>query len=238
VHWSANFDEIQDFEHDIRNAFGGLGFIDDPGFGESAIGTPMGAPKAGASAELDALAAFVTSLDTVPRSPFRNADGSLTDDGAAGERIFVALGCDACHAGPDFTDSATGIVHDVGTITALSGQRLGGALEGIDTPTLLGVWQTAPYLHDGSAATLEDVLVARNPDDRHGATSTLSPAELDQLVAYLKQIDGHGPPTSLPFEDEATSAPGCGCASDRGHASTWLLLGLVACRRRRAAHAR
>lgn len=214
VHWSANFDEIQDFEHDIRSEFGGLGFIDVPAFDSAPFGTPLGAPKAGVSAELDTLAAFATSLDVVHRSPFRDGDGSFTDDGEAGQGIFVALGCDGCHAGSDFTDSASAATHDVGTLTALSGMRLGGTLDGLDTPTLLGVWETAPYLHDGSAATLHDVLVARNPDDRHGAVSTLSAVEIEQLVAYLLQLDGLEAPTPLPFEqDDASSSsePGCGC---------------------------
>jgi DNA-binding beta-propeller fold protein YncE len=234
VHWSANFDEIQDFEHDIRAAFGGSGFVDDPAFDMSPIGTPLGAAKAGVSVELDALAAFVASLDTVHRSPFRNADGSLTDAAVEGEQIFARLECDACHSGADFTDSATGAVHDVGTMTDLSGQRLGGPLEGIDTPTLLGVWETAPYLHDGSAPTLRDVLVTRNPDDRHGAVSTLSAQELDQLLAYLLQIDGHDAPARLPFEDEETPTggeQGCSCNVSRGGVGGFLLVLLAFLRR-------
>jgi cytochrome c peroxidase len=240
VHWSANFDEIQDFEHDIRSAFGGLGFIDDPAFDTSPIGTPLGEPKAGASADLDALAAFVESLDAVHRSPFRAPDGSLTEDGEAGEEIFARLGCDECHGGPDFTDSITGVVYDVGTMTDLSGQRLGGPLEGIDTPTLLGVWETAPYLHDGSAPTLRDVLVTRNHDDRHGAVSTLTDEEVDQLVAYLLQIDGLEPPARLPFEDEAeaessTSDDGCACGVGGGGTGLLPMLVVASWQRRRTA---
>ncbi len=242
VHWTGNFDEIQDFEHDIRNAFGGAGFIDDPAFATAPYGTPLGAPKAGLDEDLDALAAFVGSLDVVHRSPFRNPDGSMTEDAEAGEAIFATLGCDACHGGPDFTDSATGMVHDVGTMTALSGMRLGGPLEGIDTPTLLGIWETAPYLHDGSAPTLRDVLVTRNVEDRHGAVSTLSAAEVDQLVAYLLQIDGLEPPAALPFEatQEDAEDSGCACTSTgaRGGVGVGLglgllLLGVVGRRRRR-----
>ena len=240
VHWSGNFDEIQDFEHDIRNAFGGTGFIDDAAFATAPYGTPLGAPKEGLSEDLDALAAFVGSLDVVHRSPYRNPDGSMTEDAEAGEAIFATLGCDECHGGDDFTDSATGVVHDVGTMTELSGQRLGGPLEGIDTPTLLGIWETAPYLHDGSAPTLRDVLVTRNPDDMHGAVSTLSEAEIDQLVAYLQQIDGLEPPAALPFEDatDEGDGSGCACASARGGdrdgivLGAWLLLLGLAGRRR------
>jgi DNA-binding beta-propeller fold protein YncE len=159
VHWSANFDEIQDFEGDMRLFFGGAGFLSDPDF--VASGAPLGAPKAGRSAELDALAAYVGSLGntSLPRSPFRNADGSLTAEAVTGQGVFATLGCGSCHAGNRFTDSTVGagLLHDVGTLRETSGQRLGGLLAGIDTPTLLGLWQTAPYLHDGSAANLDEV---------------------------------------------------------------------------------
>lgn len=157
VHWSANFDEIQDFENDIRNAFGGSGFMTDADF--AARAAPLGPPKEGRSADLDALAAYVASLASVPRSPTRNADGSMTAEAQSGAALFASLGCASCHAGARYTDSTVGTatLHDVGTLRTTSGHRLGGALTGIDTPTLLGVWDTAPYLHDGSAATLDDV---------------------------------------------------------------------------------
>ncbi|MFT5467068.1 MAG: DNA-binding beta-propeller fold protein YncE [Verrucomicrobiales bacterium] len=73
VHWSGNFDEIQDFEHDIRGAFGGTGFMGlTRAEFASAHPTPIsGPPKAGQSADLDALAAYVASLDV-----FTNATGT------------------------------------------------------------------------------------------------------------------------------------------------------------------
>ncbi len=159
VHWTANFDEIQDFENDIRLAFGGRGFLSDADF--AATGAPLGTRKAGRAPDLDALAAYVASLDqrTLPRSPWRNADGSLTAAGTAGQAVFATLQCAGCHPAPRFTDSTSGAgaLHDVGTVRTTSGARLGGPLSGIDTPTLLGIWDTAPYFHDGSAATLDDV---------------------------------------------------------------------------------
>lgn len=82
------------------------------------------------------------------------------------------------------------MLHDVGTITPASGARRGAPLTGLDTPTLRGLWRSAPYLHDGSAPTLRDVLTTRNAGDRHGTTSTLSAAELDDLIAYLLCLDG------------------------------------------------
>jgi cytochrome c peroxidase len=70
-----------------------------------------------------------------------------------------------------------------------SGKRLGGKLPGIDTPTLKGICDTAPYLHDGSALTLMDVLETRNAEGKHGDTASLSKKERAQLVSYLMQID-------------------------------------------------
>src|SRR5690606_13735324 len=49
VHWTANFDEIQDFENDIRHFAGGTGFLSDADF--AATADPLGAPKAGLSEE-------------------------------------------------------------------------------------------------------------------------------------------------------------------------------------------
>ena len=161
VHWSANFDEIQDFEHDIRGPFGGTGFLTDPQFAASS--DTLGAAKAGLSDDLDDLAAYVASLDagTYPRSPQRAVDGSMTADAMAGAQVFADAGCADCHAGIELVGNTdlTVALQDVGTLSGGSGGRLGGALSGIDVPTLHGVWATPPYLHDGSAATLADVFL-------------------------------------------------------------------------------
>ncbi len=193
VHWSGNFDEIQDFENDIRAHFNGRGFMTDASFNESTVALPLGKPKKGKSADLDALVAYVETLNTFEPSPFRTADGSLTPDAVAGKALFQSLKCGNCHAGAAFTDSKTGKMHDVGTLKPTSGNRLGKKLLGLDVPTLRDVWSTAPYLHDGSAATLNDVLTTNNATNGHGATSTLTTTEVNQLVAYLQQIDGTEP---------------------------------------------
>ncbi len=166
VHWSANFDEIQDFEGDIRLAFGGSGFMDDADY--AATAAPLGPPKAGLSEDLDALAAYVASLGraTVPRSPHRATDGAMTADGVAGRAVFRSMNCVSCHRGTHFTDSTVGagVLHDVGTLRTTSGGRLGGPLPGIDTPTMVGLWTGGPYLHDGSAETLEAVFTVAGGD--------------------------------------------------------------------------
>ncbi|MCB9674276.1 MAG: PKD domain-containing protein [Alphaproteobacteria bacterium] len=171
VHWTGNFDEIQDFEHDIRGPFQGTGLMTDAQFAQA--DTPLGPPKAGLSADLDALAAYVASLDQTPASPYPAPPG--------GDALFAASGCETCHPPPLFTDSALDVRHDVGTLTAASGQRLGGPLDGIDTPTLLGAWDTAPYLHDGSAATLEDAISAH-------VDAPADPAEVTLLADYVRSL--------------------------------------------------
>ncbi|HZS40527.1 MAG TPA: hypothetical protein VFF06_27030 [Polyangia bacterium] len=57
-----------------------------------------------------------------------------------------------------------------------------------NTPSLVGVAATAPYLHDGSAQSLRELLTVGNPNDRMGRTSHLAPADIDALVAYLETL--------------------------------------------------
>ena len=197
LHWSANFDEGQDFEHDLRGPFGGEGLMSDADFHSGGRDDALGAPKAGLSAELDALAAYMTSLSDHLPSPHRQPDGALSPAAARGMALFFdeAVGCAECHTPPRMTDSAwteggAPLLHDVGTLSAASGQRRGGPLGGLDTPTLHGLWHSAPYLHDGSAPTLRAALVEANPGDAHGATAALDEAALSDLEAYLLSLDG------------------------------------------------
>lgn len=197
LHWTGNFDELQDFEGQIRSFAGGSGLMNDADFARAQA--PLGNPKAGLSTDLDALAAYMTSLDKVADSPWRNADGSLTTNALNGEALFTSKNCAGCHSGEVYTDSATAALHDVGTIMADSGSRLDAALTGLDTPTLRGVWRTAPYLHDGSAATLQDAIAAHVDVD-----TTVS--EQDQLAAYLAQLD-HSAESLEPPVDPGTPPP-------------------------------
>jgi YVTN family beta-propeller protein len=182
LHWSGNFDEVQDFEGQIRALSGGTGLLSASDF--AATQDPLGAAKTGLSADLDALAAYVASLNSFAVSPKRNADGSLTVDAQAGKTIFTNANCAQCHGGAGFTLSGAANLQNIGTIRPSSGSRLGGPLTGIDTPTLRDVWATAPYLHDGSAATLANAVSA------HSGVS-LGATDLVQLVAYLEQIDAN-----------------------------------------------
>lgn len=187
VHWTGNFDEIHDFEIDIREVFGGAGLLTNAQF--NATRDPLGAPKAGLSADLDALAAYVSSLTDVGTSPYRAANGNLTADGQAGRVLFGQSGCVACHGGSSFTDSAQSVLHDIGTIDADSGERLEQPLTGFDTPTLRGLWRTAPYLHDGAATDLQQAVLAHTGASVGFDPSSLSATQMNHLVSYLLQID-------------------------------------------------
>jgi len=227
VHWSANFDEIQDFENDIRNNFGGSGFLTDADF--AAAAHPLGPPKAGRSDDLDALAAYVTSLDSAasPRSPLRNTNGTMTSTAVAGQSHFTALGCNGCHSGARFTDSTLGTatLHNVGTLRTTSGERLGEPLLGIDTPSLLGAWSSAPYFHDGSAVTLEDVfrvaggtvLPAEAGAMSGGASITTQWVEFnnDDTVHGRALVNLGGPGAAVTFNNVPGGAGGAGAVEAR-----------------------
>ena len=174
LHWTGNFDEVQDFEEDIRAAFGGLGFLSEEEWAETE--DALGEPKAGLSAGLDDLAAYVASLTEFPASPFAAPEG--------GGEAFQEAGCDGCHPAPDYTDSSLEDFkrHDVGTWTEASGQRRGGLLDGFDTPTLRGVRATAPYLHDGSVETVEDAILA------HESYEGMDEATLKQIADFVRSL--------------------------------------------------
>ena len=189
VHWTGNFDELQDFEGQIRELSGGKGFMNDADFHWGTHDFALGDKKEGLSDDLDALAAYVASLGKFGASPYRAEDRTLTDAGERGKQIFAQLECGLCHAGNDFTDSEAGLFHDIGTIDSFTGTRLKKPILGFDIPTLKGLWLSEPYLHDGSANTLHEALTATDGTLHHADVNQLTQQQLDDLVAYLLQID-------------------------------------------------
>ncbi len=138
-------------------------------------------------AELDALAEYLNSLQPLV-SPLRQVDGALTEEARQGAALFQEAGCAVCHGPPLFTDRQ---LHDVGTGEPFHDHPSGGGTvaetmgPAFDTPSLRELWHTAPYLHDGRAPTLRDVLVTHNPGGRHGETGDLSEAGLSAIEAFL-----------------------------------------------------
>jgi mono/diheme cytochrome c family protein len=128
----------------------------------------------------DALDAYIKSLRPVPSPHLQK--GKLSAAARRGEKVFrdKETACAQCHPGPLFTDLKS---YDVGTVG-----RFDKPSDTFDTPTLVEVWRTAPYLHDGSAATMRDVLTTANPNDRHGKTSHLTADQLNDLIQYLLSL--------------------------------------------------
>jgi cytochrome c peroxidase len=180
LHWDADACTIHDVaESTIRGLMGGFGLI--PGTPRKACSGPS---NAGLSAEMDALVAYCATL--TPKKPPFDLDASAVARGAA---IFNRqdVGCAVCHPAPLYTNSTLTkpfLKHDVGTL-ADPYEASGAAF---DTPSLLMLWDTAPYLHDGSAATLMDVLTTKNRQDLHGRTSHLTDAERADLVTFLMSL--------------------------------------------------
>ena len=181
VHWSGNFDEVQDFENQLRALNLGTGFLTAAQF--AATGDPLGSPKTGLSADLDAIAAYLAFLNDVPESPHRPSAASLSAAAQQGRSLFASVGCLGCHAMPALTDSSFGFRHDIGTIDAASGERLNAPLDGFDTPGLLGAWLESPYLHDGDAMTLEDAITA------HGAFASLPAQDVSDMATFLREAE-------------------------------------------------
>ncbi len=125
-------------------------------------------------AELDGLVAFLATVDfPPPREP------SSPESVRRGQDVFKAKGCVACHAPPDYTSSK---VHEVGLESDQDAYR------GFNPPSLRGVGTRAPYLHDGRAKTLDDVLRKHHSISKFTDKTDPTDAELADLIAFLKSL--------------------------------------------------
>jgi cytochrome c peroxidase len=94
-----------------------------------------------------------------------------------GKPISEVNRCSYCHSGPKGTSQKS---FDVGTKKPTDNPGP------FDTPQLINIALTAPYLHDGSARTLEEIWTVYNPEDKHGRTNDLTKDELNDLIEYLR----------------------------------------------------
>jgi cytochrome c peroxidase len=130
---------------------------------------------------------------TIPRPPnrYRPLGAELTDAQRRGKAMFERQytndgreiprqeRCVTCHFPPLYTDRN---VHDVGT-------RMQYDAEGkFDVPHLNNIYDSAPYLHNGIAETLEEIWTRYNPDDQHGVTNDMTKDQLNDLIEYLKTL--------------------------------------------------
>ncbi len=140
--------------------------------------------------ELEDLVAFIKALPLRPNR-HRLPNGELTPSQERGKAIFERTRgkngkpipennqCPVCHSGPHYTNQQ---LADVGSGKWTDRSPL------FDVPQLSNIALTAPYLHDGSAKSLEEIWTVFNPKDTHGLTNDLQKDELNDLIEYLKTL--------------------------------------------------
>jgi YVTN family beta-propeller protein len=140
--------------------------------------------------QLTDLVTFVFSLPDRPNRS-RLPNGELTPAQERGKTIFERTKykngkpipdsnqCATCHSGPKYTNQRQ---VDVGTGKPTDRAPV------IDVPQLSNVAYSAPYLHDGSARSLEEIWTVFNPKDTHGVSNDLTKDELNDLIEYLKTL--------------------------------------------------
>jgi len=141
--------------------------------------------------ELDALTAYIMSGIPNPPNLLYNPDGNLTDAQKRGKEIFerthdskgfeipVVNRCVTCHPAPYYTNKK---MTGVGTLAASDDSIL------FDVPHLNNIVFSPPYLHDGRAASLEEIWTLYGKTEEHGAVNDLNKIQLNDLVEYLKSL--------------------------------------------------
>jgi len=141
--------------------------------------------------QLDALVAYIVTDIKNPPNLRYNPNGELTEAQKRGEKIFyrthdnfgneipVANRCVTCHPPPYFTNME---MADVGTLAETDDPML------FDAPQLNNIYESSPYLHDGRAATLEEIWTKYAHHDEHGAANDMMKDQLNDLVEYLKSL--------------------------------------------------
>jgi len=163
-HWSGEFPSLRDFlDVTVRQRMGG-GVVDAQMAGQ--------------------LASFLDSMPT-PDNPYKRE--AMTDAQIRGSQAFLKAACNECHAGEALTNNTQA---NVGTFVVDGSNPDNDVVRqrGLNTPSLLGLARSAPYLHDGSAMTLKERLLQTRNSDTHGKTSRLSDTELDDLVEFLRVL--------------------------------------------------
>jgi YVTN family beta-propeller protein len=140
--------------------------------------------------ELAALDLYVCTIQRPPNR-YRPVGAPLTEAQRRGKAIFertrtndgriIPIGnrCATCHFPPLYTDRR---LHDVGTKMAFD------TMSKFDVPHLNNIYDSAPYLHNGAADTLEEIWTVYNREDRHGATNDMTKDQLNDLIEYLKTL--------------------------------------------------
>jgi cytochrome c peroxidase len=156
--------------------------------------------------DLDALTAYILTGIKNPPNLMYNPDGELTEAQLLGKKIFertkdftghdipVANRCITCHTPPYYTNRKLAYVQ---TLAATDDSIL------IDTPHLNDIYASAPYLHDGRAATLEEIWTKYGKTEKHGVVNDLTKIQLNELIDYLKSLRSPAYETNSPKKLQA-----------------------------------
>jgi YVTN family beta-propeller protein len=120
---------------------------------------------------------YLKSLKPVP-SPYL-VKGRLSKSARRGQKLFESAGCAPCHTPGLYTDLKK---YEINTGRGLDTGKA------FDTPTLIEVWRTAPYMHDGRAESIVDVLIKYNLDNKHGNTSDLTDKQIKDLAEFVLSL--------------------------------------------------
>jgi YVTN family beta-propeller protein len=165
-HWNGEFDGLTAFmAQTVNHRMGGAG-----------VSPAM---------ELQ-IAAFIDAQPAAD-NPHKLASG-LTPAQLRGQGVFVRAQCNSCHRGDTLTDNSFVNVGTYVTDGAVIDDVKRFIHGGLNTPSLLGLARTAPYLHSGRAPTLKQRILEGKAQSLHGQTAQLTDAEVDDLVEYLKTL--------------------------------------------------
>ena len=141
--------------------------------------------------DLDALTAYILTGIHYPPNIMYNPTGELTRSQLRGKEIFERTKdnsgnvipennrCITCHTPPYYTNLK---LASVGTLAATDDSMQ------FDTPHLNNIFASPPYLHDGRAATLEEIWTIYGKEDKHGLANDMNKNQLNDLVEYLKSL--------------------------------------------------
>lgn len=122
---------------------------------------------------------YLKSVEPIP-SPYLKKDGTLTEAAKRGKEIFNGkANCVRCHT-PPYYGNRSKHVFGLGTDNDRNRE--------FATPILIECWRTAPYMYDGRAVSIEDVITVDNKNNSHGNTKGLTVQEVKDLAEYVKSL--------------------------------------------------
>jgi YVTN family beta-propeller protein len=127
--------------------------------------------------DAQAIDEYLKALKPVP-SPYL-VNGQMSESAKRGKAVFDKVGCAKCHPEPLYTDLQ---MHDVESKGSYD--RRGE----FDTPTLVEVWRTAPYLHDGHYLTMKELLKEGKHGKKQGPVDKLTEQELNDLAEFVLSL--------------------------------------------------